>query len=196
MDYYGITPDMDNNRTFYKIEKFTTDGLYLAVHWSALRAYPKMYAYRFDVPSPFENDWKGLAHRSLDNVYVWSLLRDRLPPQLQRVPEQISAAWLKFANGIEPWERFDVNRSLMIFEDDKAHKVKAEDDKKRNCKLWEEIEDQGLLQDFEEMADELCMRHEEMLDPNCKPRALQVPEFAELGISTALQPGGAKIDIH
>ncbi|KAG9767953.1 hypothetical protein KCU88_g7359, partial [Aureobasidium melanogenum] len=196
MSYYNITPDMDNNRTFYKIEKFTTDGLYLAVHWSALRAYPKMYAYRFDVPSPFENDWKGLAHHSLDNVYVWSLLRDHLPPQQQEVSKLMSAAWLKFANGVEPWPRFDVNRSLMIFGDDKAQMVRAEDDHKRNFKIWEEIEDQGLLQDFGRLADELCMRHEEILDANAKPRALQVADFADLGISTALLPGGLNIDLN
>ncbi|EXJ59293.1 hypothetical protein A1O7_06725 [Cladophialophora yegresii CBS 114405] len=196
MDLYGITEDMDRNRTFYKIEKFTTDGLYLAVHWSALRACPEMYAYRFDVPSPFENEWKGLAHHSLDNVYVWSLLKDKLPPQQRRVSEEMSAAWLKFANGLEPWERFDKNRAFMVFEDDKCHMVKADDDlKKRNYKIWEQLEEEGLLQQFGELADELCMRHEEILDPKAKPRAMKVPEFEELGISTALGKTGLNIDI-
>lgn len=196
MDAYGITETMDRNRTFYKAEKFTTDGLYLAVHWSALRAYPQMYAYRFDVPSPFDNEWKGLAHHSLDNVYVWSLLKDQLPESHQRVSDQMSAAWLKFANDIEPWERFDKNRAFMIFAPDQSGMVTADDDlKKRNYKIWEDIESKGLLQDFGELADELCMRHEEILDPRAEPKALKVPEFEELGISTAIQPGGLNIDI-
>lgn len=59
-----------------------------------------------------------------------------------------------------------------------------------------EAEDQCLLQDFGELADEFCMRHQEMLDPNIEPRALVVPDFNDLGISTALQPGGLHIDIN
>jgi carboxylesterase type B len=197
MELYSITEDMDRNKTFYKIEKFTTDGLYLAVHWSALRAYPQMYAYRFDVPSPFDNDWKGLAHHSLDNVYVWSLLRDALPPHQRLVSEQMSSAWLKFANGIEPWERFDQNRALMIFSDNGGKMVPAEDDlKKRNFKIWETIEQEGLLQDFGELADELCMQHEEILDPTAKPRALEVADFKDLGITTGNQPGGLRLDLE
>ncbi|KAI1608354.1 Alpha/Beta hydrolase protein [Exophiala viscosa] len=196
LDLYGITDDMDRNRTFYKLEKLTTDGLYLSVHWSALRAHPQMYAYRFDVPSPFDNEWKGLAHHSLDNVYIWSLLKDILPASHQRVSEQMSAAWLKFANGTEPWERFDKNRAFMIFAPDRCGMVNADDDRqKRDYKVWEEIESQGLLQDFGELADELCMRHEEMLDPEIEPKAMSVPAFEEVGISTGNQPGGLRLDI-
>ncbi len=195
MDLYGITPDMDRNRTFYKIEKFTTDGLYLAVHWAAVRAFPGMYAYRFDVPSPFDNDWKGLAHHSLDNVYIWSLLKDMLPPQQQRVSEKMTEAWLAFANGKEPWERFDRQRRFMVFGDSEAGMKTVEEDSERGYKVWEEIEREGLLQDFGQLADELCMRHEEICDPNTKPRKLVVEELAALGISAGNQPNGLKLDI-
>ncbi|KAJ9615324.1 hypothetical protein H2200_001399 [Cladophialophora chaetospira] len=195
MDHYAITDKMSRDRTFYKTEKFATDGLYCAVHWTALRAYPQMYAYRFDVPSPFDNEWKGLAHHSLDNVYVWSLLKDKLPENHQRVSEQMSAAWLRFANDIEPWERFDKSRSFMIFAPDVSGMVKADDDlKERNYKVWEEVENQGLLQDFGELADELCMRHEEILDPKEHPRVLAVPAFEELGICTGGQDRGLDVD--
>jgi len=80
MNLYQITADMDRNKTFYKMQKFTADGLFLAVHWAALRANPKIYAYRFDVPSPFECDFKDQPHHSLDNVFIWGLLKELLPP--------------------------------------------------------------------------------------------------------------------
>ncbi|KIW57705.1 hypothetical protein PV05_02267 [Exophiala xenobiotica] len=80
MDLYQITADMDRNKTFYKMQKFTADGLFLAVHWAALRANPEIYAYRFDVPSPFECDFKDQPHHSLDNVFIWGLLKELLPP--------------------------------------------------------------------------------------------------------------------
>lgn len=190
LDLYKITPDMDRNETFYKIEKFTTDGLYLSVHWSALRANPEMYAYRFDVPSPFVNDWEGLAHHSLDNVYVWGLLKHMLPPQQQRVSEKMSEAWIAFANGKEPWERFDKQRRFMVFEDDKVDMRSVEDDASRGYAIWEEIEREGLMQTFGEVASELCMRWDEICDPKIRPERLTVDEFIELGISAGNQPGG------
>ncbi len=42
MNLYQITADMDRNKTFYKMQKFTADGLFLAVHWAALRANPEI----------------------------------------------------------------------------------------------------------------------------------------------------------
>jgi len=44
MSLYGIHDGMDRTEAFYKIEKFTTDGLYHAVDWLALKSLPEMYA--------------------------------------------------------------------------------------------------------------------------------------------------------
>jgi carboxylesterase type B len=186
---------MDRNRAFYKMEKFTTDGLYLALHWAALRAQPKTFAYRFDVPSPFDNDWKGLAHHSLDNVYVWSLLKHMLPPQQQRVSEKMSEAWLRFANGQDPWERFDENRRFMVFSDSEAKMTSVKDDAERGYSIWEEIEKEELMGDFGRLATELCMRQGEICDPSVASKALKVDELVDLGISAGNQVGGLKRDI-
>jgi carboxylesterase type B len=195
IDLYDITPDMDRNKTFYKIEKFTTDGLYLALHWVALRANPQIYAYRFDVPSPFSNDWQGLAHHSLDNVYIWSLLKHLLPAHQQPVSAEMTRAWLAFANGHEPWARFDANSEFMVFEDAKWGLRTVQEDAARGYAVWEEIDRAGLMRDFGRLADELCMRHEEICDPESKPRMLVVEDFADLGISAGNQPGGLRREV-
>ncbi|KAL2004679.1 hypothetical protein VTN00DRAFT_3207 [Thermoascus crustaceus] len=187
IDLYKITPDMDRTETFYKIEKFTTDGLYTAVNWSAVRANPQIYAYHFDVPSPFDNEWGGLAHHSLDNVYVWSLLRDHLPPCQQRVSAQMAEYWLRFANGQEPWERFDRGGKFMIFENDRCVMKSVEEDAARGYAIWETIERQGLTNDFHDLCDELCMRREELTDSAAKPAALEVKDLAEYGIKANLR---------
>ena len=186
MSLYGIHESLDRTETFYKIEKFTTDGLYHAVDWLALKSYPKMYAYRFDVPSPFDNDWGGLAHHSLDNVYIWSLLDKHLPPKHRAVSAQMSAAFLTFANGQEPWESFDVGKRLMIFQEAGGVMKTIQEDSARGYDRWEEIEKAGLINDFHDLADELCMCHEEMCDPEAKPRAMTVKSFEELGIKTKI----------
>ncbi|KAJ3550115.1 hypothetical protein NM208_g163 [Fusarium decemcellulare] len=179
---YNISSTSDRDENFWKIENFTTDGLFTAVNWSLIRSYPSVYAYHFDVPSPFDNDWAGLAHHSLDNVYVWSLLRDHLPPSHRKISAEMSSMWLKFANGKEPWERFDKSGKFMIFQEDQCVLKTVEEDKARGYKIWEEIERDGLLDDFHHISEELCMRWEEITDANKKPEALIVGDFEEYGI--------------
>ncbi|KIW64786.1 hypothetical protein PV04_09695 [Phialophora macrospora] len=190
LDLYHIHSGMDRNETFYRAQKFTTDGLFLAVHWAALKANPAMYAYRFDVPSPFDCDFKGQPHHSLDNVFIWGVLKDLLPEKQQRISEKMSEAWLRFANGQEPWERFDVSRSFMVFGPESCGMRTVEEDAARGYAIWDEIDRLGLMQKFGELCDELCMRHAEMCDPTVTPKALEVGTFEELGISTGNQPGG------
>lgn len=187
LSLYEIHEKLDRTETFYKIEKFTTDGLYHAVDWLALKSYPTMYAYRFDVISPFDNDWGGLAHHSLDNVYVWGLLEKHLPPKHRAVSAQMSTAFLMFANGLEPWERYDFGNRMMIFQEDGGKMETVQEDAARGYARWEDLEKAGLINDFHDLADELCMCHEEMCNPEAKPRAMSVKTFEELGIKTKIR---------
>ncbi|KAI8722865.1 Carboxylic ester hydrolase [Fusarium sp. LHS14.1] len=182
MSLYNIRPTDDHDDSFWKVEKFTTDGLYTAVNWTLIRSFPAVYAYHFDVPSPFDNDWAGLAHHSLDNVYVWSLLRDHLPPSHREISAKMSSMWLKFANGQEPWERFDKSGRFMIFQEGQCELKTAEQDAARGYRVWEEIEREGLLDDFHKVTEELCMRWEEITDSKREPKAMVVGEFDEYGI--------------
>lgn len=179
---YGLDANASRDESFWKTEKFTTDGLYTAVNWSLIRANPAVYAYHFDVPSPFDNDWSGLAHHSLDNVYIWSLLRDHLPPSHRKISAEMSSMWIKFANGKEPWERFDKQGRLMIFQKDGCFMKTTEEDAARGYKTWEEIWREGLLDDFHNVAEELCMRWEEITDASKEPKALAVGSMEEYGI--------------
>ncbi|RMJ06783.1 hypothetical protein BHE90_015287 [Fusarium euwallaceae] len=182
MSLYNIKPTDDRHDNFWKVEKFTTDGLYTAVNWTLIRSFPAVYAYHFDVPSPFDNDWAGLAHHSLDNVYVWSLLRDHLPHSHREISANMSSMWLKFSNGEEPWERFDKNGRFMIFQEGQCALKTAEEDAERGYRIWEEIEREGLLDDFHKVSEELCMRWEEITDSRREPKAMAVGEFQDYGI--------------
>lgn len=182
MSLYNLDPKDSHNDNFWKMEKFTTDGLYTAVNWSLIRACPSVYAYHFDVPSPFDNDWAGLAHHSLDNVYVWSLLRDHLPPSHRKISAEMSRMWLDFANGKEPWERFDRQGRMMIFQEDGCVMKTAEEDAARGYKIWEEIEKEGLIDDFHRVTEELCLRWEEITDSSVQPKSMTVGEMKSYGI--------------
>ncbi|CAH0050690.1 unnamed protein product [Clonostachys solani] len=182
LSLYQVDPLANGDDNFWKMEEFTTHGLYSAVNWSLIRACPTVYAYHFDVPSPFDNDWSGLAHHSLDNVYIWSLLGQHLPASHRQVSAQMSKMWITFANGNDPWERFDKSGKIMVFQPGEGVLKTVEEDSARGYKKWEEIEHIGLLNDFHRLSDELCMRREELTNAAVTPRALQVDSMEAYGI--------------
>ncbi|KAF2809447.1 alpha/beta-hydrolase [Mytilinidion resinicola] len=183
---YGLREDMTQNDLFWATERMTTDALYSLVNFKALRAQPRMLGYHFDVPSPFENEWGGLAHHSLDNVYVWGLLKERLPGKHQRVSELMSKCWVEFANGKEPWGSFGEGGRVMVFGGEVVEAYSQlrtpEEDRDRGYERWEAIEKAGLVDAFYDLAVELCMRQEEICDEGVVSEALTVEGMEKYGI--------------
>jgi carboxylesterase type B len=190
IELYGLNASMSNNETFWKIEKMCTHGLYSAVDWIVVRANPNIYAYHFDIPSPFDNDWGGLAHHSLDNVYIWGLLRHLLPPHQQKVSSDMAQAWLKFANGQEPWRSFGENKTWAVWTNTKLEERTVEQDKDRGYAIWEEIERYSkektgglvMVDDFYDLCDDLCMRRRQLTDPKSELGMLKIGELSNYGI--------------
>jgi hypothetical protein len=113
---YGITPDLSPQDTFYAIEKLPSTPTRSSARTACtsaggqlrrdMRAHRDCYAYHLDEPSPCDTDWVGLAHRSLENIFIWSTLRATLPPKQQAQSRRMAGLWLRFAGGGEPWARF------------------------------------------------------------------------------------------
>lgn len=162
-DLYDITPDMTSKQTFDVIERFTTHGMYSIPHYFAERAAPNVYAWHFDVPSAFDNAWGGMAHHSYDNVLVWGVLKHLLPQKQQQVGEKMSALWLKFANGEEPWEKFGDGHRWMVFNEEGATLKSRDEDQGRGYEIWDELHKQGIVGEFSKLSEELCLRRSELL---------------------------------
>ncbi|KGO47152.1 Carboxylesterase, type B [Penicillium expansum] len=171
---YNITPSLSPTETFYAIEKFTTDGMYLAMNYDAMRAFPSCFAYHFDEPSPYDNEWGGLAHHSLENVFIWSTLRHTLPPAQQKQSEQMARLWLRFAQGEEPWERFSRAEKMMIFANGTAEIKTPAEDSGRGYERWAQVQREGLQEAFGRLSDDLCILRRNLLDMNVKPGPMGV----------------------
>lgn len=177
---YGITPDLSRVETFYAIEKLCTDGMYLAMNYDAMRAHPDCFAYHFDEPSPYDTDWVGLAHHSLENIFIWSGLRSTLPAVQQEQSKRMAGLWLRFAKGDEPWSRFGLDQRLMFFGPNGTAEVNtATSDSVRKYSRWETIYEQGMMDDFGRLSDELCILRRDILDPKVEPKAIEVPLLEE-----------------
>ena len=160
---YGITPDLSPKEIFNKIERFTSDGMYLIPNYYAQKANPSIYAWHFDVPSPYDNSWGGYAHHSFDNVLIWGVLKHTLPDSHQKVGEVMTEAWVKFANGEKPWERFGENNRWMVFSPNSATLKTEAEDSERGYEKWQALHEAGVISDFSDLSDELNLKFAELL---------------------------------
>lgn len=137
--------------------------MYSIIIYFAQLAARSVYTWHFDVPSPFDMAWKGLAHHSHDNVLIWSVLKHKPPPTQQRVSESMVEAWVKFANGEEPWERFGKNQLWMVFSEEGPQLKTRDEDQGRGYEVWDRLYELGLVGKFSDLSDELCIRRSDLI---------------------------------
>lgn len=160
---YGINTKSTPEETFRAVERMTSHGMYSMLIYFTQQAYPSVYAYHFDVPSPFHNAWGGLAHHSFDNVLIWGVLRHLLPAKQQLVADRMSRAWIEFANGEEPWERHDKHNRWMVYSDGRADLKSEDEDSGRGYEIWRHLHEKKLVADLSNLSDELCLRRSELV---------------------------------
>lgn len=170
---YNITPSTSDEETFTKIERFTSHGMYSILHYFAELSAPNVYAWHFDVPSPYENAWGGMAHHSLDNVLIWGVLKHTLPERHQRISEVMQEAWVKFAHGEAPWQKFGDEKKWMVFKEDGAKMMSKEEDSGRGYAEWDKLHELGIVPEFSDLSDELCIRRRDLLTPGFNIEATQ-----------------------
>lgn len=177
---YDIAPNSKSEDVFWALERMTTHGLFSAPIYFALGSAAKqaqleaelpdspsksVYAYHFDVPSPYPNPWRNLAHHSNDNVLIWGVLRHTLPVIQQKVADRMAAAWIAFANGEDPWEPFaDTERKWMVFGREGAV-VEGQNEGHVDWGywIWETLKEDGMIGDLMRLGEELCLRRSELV---------------------------------
>jgi carboxylesterase type B len=186
-DLYGISETSSPAETFNAIERFTTHGMYTALNYFAEKASPQVYAWHFDVPSPYANAWGGMAHHSFDNVLIWSVLKHTVPASHQRIGEVMVEAWVKFAHGEEPWERFDEKNRWMVFKTSGAKLMTREEDVGRGYEMWDRLDELGLVAQFAALSEEICLRRTDVLTPKRSREERAKGETEKLDVETAMK---------
>jgi carboxylesterase type B len=166
-DIYGISSDLPQQEAFHIFEKMTSDAMYIMLDYFAAIAQPRVYAYHFDVAQPWKGKkWSGIAHHSFDNVLVWGILKTTLPPAQQEISEKMSEAWLRFANGMSPWERFGDNQRWMVVEETGMTMKDRLEDERRGYSRFDRLHKEGLVGDLGNFSDNLCLVTSEVLSLN------------------------------
>lgn len=157
---YNIHPNMSNKEVFDVIELFTTDGMYLVPNYAFIKSNPSVHAYQFNQASHYENPWKGYAHHSLDNTYIWGVLNHTFPKDAQSLSESMTKTWIDFANGKKLWPEFENGEIYKTFgPNNQEDQVYLKDEKIRGrYKLWDQIIANGLLEDFGKVSEDLNLK--------------------------------------
>lgn len=162
------------------------------VYYDFMRAVPSCYAYHFDEQSHYDNEWGGLAHHSLENIYIWNVLKHILLPSQQRLASIMAGKWLAFANEKELWEAFGEQQTMMIFGGGtEPHLSSPKQDERRGFQNWQRIRDLGgkdFVERWGEFAFQLCIMKREILNSDVAPAAIEVPDL-QSGTDVAQGPG-------
>jgi carboxylesterase type B len=92
-------------------------------------------------------DRTGMAHHTVDLLYIFLTYQEHLPTHLAKLAETIATQWLRFVNGGEPWKPYDQkadgSSTLMYFGPNGEYKEVAENAKPayENIRLCERLQD-------------------------------------------------------
>lgn len=103
---------------------------YIVAEQAGNASSPPISIYRFEQADGFaQSPLKGYAYHALDNAFFCrlpSVAGPRAQPDTRETADRLSRAVLDFAHGSQPWETYDVNRRIMVFNGDASGLVSNE----------------------------------------------------------------------
>lgn len=107
LDAYDITPTTSDDEALQRIIDFATDIAYVAPALAYARVFPgKSYLYNFDELNPWDGPLKGLSTHMLDAAYLFQNFNEDLSEKAREVTKTFAMDFVRFANGVEPWEKY------------------------------------------------------------------------------------------
>lgn len=169
MELYGITDDMEPEKLSRQLEQLTTDGLFRVPNYVMYQANGQSLVYHFYQPSSYDNQYCGLAHHSLDNVYVWGCLDHTLDREQKELSRYMGKSWIEFANGGSPWRRYNEystagggkaggTGNVMTFGPQGKYQERQQNDTQERVGIWKDIVDGNMVQELAKVSEGLCWR--------------------------------------
>lgn len=84
--------------------------------------------------------------------------------------------WLQVASGVAPWEAFNVEGKMVIFGRPITGDVSlrtVQEDSARGYKRWKQVREAGLTEEWGILADNICLRRRDLVDPEVPPIAME-----------------------
>lgn len=149
---YGLSPDSTAETVQRTFEEMAGDALfrvqnYLTAHRSGVK---QTYGYHFDQRSTLDHPVRNLAYHAHDLLYVFLNIEEKMTDVQWAMAKEMATAWVDFAYGRDPWERFEVGHRWMCFGDDSRTALKSEsaDEPMRRYGRMQRMLDMGVYEAF------------------------------------------------
>lgn len=160
---YGVTPDSSKEALVEAFMDIIADMLfktqnYVIAHQSSL---PRTFAYHIDQISTLDHVLRGQAYHAIDLYYVFLNSRETMTPDQVVMAEKMASDWIAFANGRDPWERFESSKKWMIYGPKEAQNTWAlqdedQDENIRHYSRWRSVIDTGLYEKLWNAAEDIA----------------------------------------
>jgi carboxylesterase type B len=141
LEAYEITADLPQTELLDKVEHMCGDFIFkipnyalakeCAKHGPLERGFP--FLYHFDQRSRLPNTLEGTAYHAHELLYLFGNLAGEMNDDERQMTREFSAAWIKFANGLEPWRANDSTSWMIWGQNSKVElKTETEDQDVRN----------------------------------------------------------------
>lgn len=135
LEAYGITSDLEHKDLLSRVEHMCGDAIFkipnyflsqLCVNNEAAEKTP-IFLYHFDQRSRLPNALKGTAYHAHELLYLFGNLENEINEEERQMARELASAWIRFANGLEPWET-DGQHKWMVWGPDSQMCLKSEDE--------------------------------------------------------------------
>ncbi|OOQ84833.1 acetylcholinesterase [Penicillium brasilianum] len=122
LNAYEITADLPRPEFLERVEHMCGDFGFKILNYALAKECAKHAAstgrspflYHFDQRSRLPNSLEGTAYHAYELLYLFGNLEGEMNEDEKKIAREFSMAWIKFANGAEPW-RADESPSWMIW---------------------------------------------------------------------------------
>jgi hypothetical protein len=108
LEAYNIRCTTCDDEAMKHITDLATDVAYVAPALAYARSFPgKAYYYQFNEPNPWDGQFEGCSTHMLDAAFLFQNFNEYLSIEAQKVARALAQDFVKFANGLKPWDEFD-----------------------------------------------------------------------------------------
>lgn len=121
----------------------------------------RTFAYHVDQVSTLDHILKGQAYHAIDLFYLFLNGKEDMSDDQIALGERMASDWIKFANGIDPWERFSVGNQWMVYgprKNQSGWEVQSEsqDEGIRHYSRWQSLIEDGLYEKLWNAAEDIA----------------------------------------
>jgi carboxylesterase type B len=108
LDAYNLCYATGDNEAMKRIIDLGTDIAYAGPALAYARSFPgKAYYYQFNEPNPWDGQFEGCSTHMLDAAFLFQNYSKHLSNDAHRVGRALALDFVKFANGVKPWDEYD-----------------------------------------------------------------------------------------